>query len=141
MLCCFDSNQQYIDDMCFGWFQYFHVCWDMKMMFMWFKIWLWKYDLCFDEFLCITGLRYKLCDLCWENDPLKCLCFMRKLCIESMIMKVNIWWFEHEAWAWIWVKCIRYLRIEGKPSMLWMEWMILWMTSLWKEWVTSSHYL
>jgi hypothetical protein len=47
----------------------------------------------------MLGLRYKLYDLRWENDPLKCLWIMRKLCVKSMIMKVKVWCFEHEAWA------------------------------------------
>jgi hypothetical protein len=70
-----------------------------------------------------------------KNDSLKCSCFMRKLCVKSMIMKINVWCFEHEAWAWMWVKCIRHYKNrdkspayhtngqvhEGKPSMLWIE--------------------
>jgi hypothetical protein len=38
---------------------------------------------------------HDLYDLYWENDPMKCLWFIGKLRVESMIMKVNVWWYEH----------------------------------------------
>jgi len=101
----------------------------------------------------MLGLRYKLYDLCWENDLLKCLWIMRKLGVKIMIMKVNVWCLEHEAWAWMWVRCIKHYMNRDK-FLASHEWtsqcgqaldavngmlMMLWRTSPLKEWVASSH--
>jgi hypothetical protein len=55
-------------------------------------------------------IRYGLCDLSyeyesmdwnmfwlsfkvwWENEPMKCLWFMKEICVESMNMKVKVRW-------------------------------------------------
>jgi hypothetical protein len=43
------------------------------------------------EFYCILELEFKLCKLWLRNDPLKCLYFMRILCVKSMSM--NFKWY------------------------------------------------
>jgi hypothetical protein len=92
----FISNQQYVDYV-FGWFQYFQVCWDMTIVFMWFEIWVWKHDLRnVLMFYCLLRLRFKLWIVIWENDMLNCLCFMRKYVLKAWSWNVNV----YNVWAW-----------------------------------------
>jgi hypothetical protein len=60
------------------------------------KVWI---ELWFDEFWSMMRLRHDLCDLWWKNGPMKCLKFMKEICVESRIIKVNVKWFcsmKHE---------------------------------------------
>jgi hypothetical protein len=58
------------------------------------KVWI---ELCFDWVLKYDETKIELCDLCLENDQMKCLWFIKEVCVESMNMKVNIIWFEHDS--------------------------------------------
>jgi hypothetical protein len=100
MICRFDSNRQYVDDICFGWFQYFQACWDMTMMFKWFEIWVCKHDLRHVLMVyCLLGLRFKLCrgwDLNYancegENDMNMKACFEVCFDVVLWVLKWQIW--------------------------------------------------
>jgi hypothetical protein len=123
----FDSNQQYVEQLCLSVFNYFQLCWDenMKACFeVCFDVVLWvlKWQIWIDIYIYIFQLSfivYWIWDINWviydcENDLLKNLYFMRILCVKSMIMKFKYIMFEHhEAWEWMWEKWIRHYKNRG----------------------------
>jgi hypothetical protein len=83
----------------FNTFKYVEVGW---WCFMWFKIWVWKYGLKY----VLMSLKYDEKEIWfmwfwWENYFMRCLWFMKEVCVESMHMKAKVRWFysirhEHE---------------------------------------------